>query len=85
VGAKRLRQRLDDLAAAPSLAAMRALPGGCHELRGDLAGLLALKLDGGRRLVIKPNHNPTPAKDDGGLDWTKVTKIVVTAIEDYLG
>lgn len=82
-GVKKLRRRLDDLAAAPNLEAVRNLPGRCHELKGDLAGSLGIDLDGGRRLVIRPTSIPAPTKDDGGLDWTKVTRITVTAIKDY--
>lgn len=83
VGAKKLRRRLDDLAAAPTLAVMRTLPGRCHELKGDLDGHLAMDLDGGRRLVFKPAHDPVPSKEDGGLDWSRVTAVCVTQIGDY--
>ena len=84
-GAKKLRVRLDDLTAAGTLDAMRHLPGHCHELKGNLAGHLALDLDGGRRLVFRQAHNPLPLKDDSGLDWKRVTAIVVTEIGDYHG
>ena len=82
-GAKKLRRRLDDLAAASTLAVMRNLPGRCHELKDDLDGHLAMDLDGGRRLVFKPAHDPVPSKDDGGLDWSRVTAVCVTQIGDY--
>lgn len=82
-GAKKLRSRLDDLAAASTLAVMRNLPGRCHELKGDLKGQLAVDLDGGRRLVFKPAHDPVPSKEDGGLDWSRVTAVCVTQIGDY--
>jgi proteic killer suppression protein len=81
--AKKLRRRLDDLAAASILSMMKVLPGRCHELKGDLAGHLAMDLDGGRRLVFRPADDPIPTKDDGGLDWSRVTAICVTAIADY--
>ncbi|MGB7723123.1 MAG: hypothetical protein WBL65_24710, partial [Bryobacteraceae bacterium] len=48
--AKRIRQRLDDLDAAASLEDFCFLPGRCHELTGDLDGLLSLDLDGPYRL-----------------------------------
>jgi plasmid maintenance system killer protein len=82
-GAKKLRRRLDDLAAAADLSVMRNLPGRSHELKKDLAGRLAVDLDGGRRLVFEPAHDPIPRKDDGGLDWSRVTAVRVTAIGDY--
>jgi plasmid maintenance system killer protein len=40
--AKKLRRRLDDLRAAPTLEVMRSLPGRCHELKGNRAAELAL-------------------------------------------
>ena len=64
---------------------MRNLPGRCHELRGDRVGTLALDLDGSIRLIIEPDHEPIPKKDDGGLDWNQVTQVRVTSIEDYHG
>lgn len=82
-GAKKLRTRLDDLAAASNLAVMQNLPGHCHELKGDLKGQLAVNLDGGRRLVFRPAHDPIPNKEDGGLDWSRVTAVCVTQIGDY--
>ena len=82
-GAKRLRQRLDDLAAAGCLEDMRTLPGRCHELKGDRAGQLAMDLDGGRRLTFEPATEPRPKKVDGGLDWRGVTSIRVVEVGDY--
>jgi proteic killer suppression protein len=82
VGAKKLRARLDDLAATTCLEEMRTLPGRCHELKRDRAGELALDLDGGCRLVFRPCE-PVPRKADGGLDWTNVTSIEITDIGDY--
>jgi proteic killer suppression protein len=82
-GAKKLRRRLDDLAAASTLAVMKNLPGRCHELTDDLKGQLAMDLDGGRRLIFRPDHDPVPCKDDGGLDWSRVTAVCVTGIGDY--
>lgn len=82
VGAKKLRARLDDLAAATCLEEMRTLPGGCHELKHDRAGELALDLNKGCRLIFRPCE-PVPRKADGGLDRTNVTSIEITDIEDY--
>jgi plasmid maintenance system killer protein len=85
VGFKRIRQRLDDLRDADTLDVMRTLPGGIHELKGDRAGQLALRLHGGYRLIIEPAGDPPPVKPDGGLDWTNVTAVRVMGIEDYHG
>lgn len=81
--AKKLRRRLDDLAAASALQVCRHLPGRCHELEGGLAGSLAMDLDGGYRLVFRPFHSPVPRKEDGGLDWGAVTSISIEAVDDY--
>lgn len=81
--AKKLRNRLDDLATASTLAVCRTLPGRCHELKGDRAGQLAVDLHGGFRLLFRPDHDPKPTKADGGLDWNQVTRIRVEGVQDY--
>ncbi len=80
--AKLTRRRLDDLRAAANLEVMRNLPGRCHELKGDRDGQLSLDLDGPYRLIFCPDHAPVPMKDDGGLDWSQVTAIVVLEVVD---
>jgi proteic killer suppression protein len=63
---------------------MRSIPAArCHELKQDRKGQLAVDLVHPQRLVFLPDHDPVPAKDDGGLDWTKVTQILVIEITDY--
>jgi plasmid maintenance system killer protein len=78
--AKLIRRRLDDLRAAPNLEVMRNLPGRCHELRGDRAGQLSIDLDGPYRLLFASAHNPQPNKPDGGLDWKRVTAILLVGV-----
>lgn len=77
----RLMRRLDDLRAASTLAAMRNLPGRCHELIGDKKGQLSLDVKHPLRLMFEPigegNHKP-----EGGLDWIKVTAVRILGIED---
>jgi len=80
--AKLIGRRLDDLKAAASLEVMRYLPGRCHELKGDRRGVLSLDLDGPYRLLFRPANNPVPSKADGGLDWQKVTAIILVGVED---
>lgn len=81
--ARKLRQRLDDLLAASSLAEVSKLPPArCHELVGDRAGQLSIDLDHPYRLILIPANDPTPLKEDGGLDWSKVTAIEIQGIED---
>lgn len=81
--AKKLQQRLSELAAAGVLEDMRKMPGHCHELKADRKGQLALNLVRLKRLVFSPDHKPTPTKPDGGLDWSKVSKIIILEVVDY--
>lgn len=84
--ANRLMQRLTELEAAETLEDMRRLPGArCHELKGERAGQLAVDLVHPRRLVFRPQHDPIPVKPDGGMDWTRVSTIIVLEIVDYHG
>lgn len=80
--AKKIRQRLDDLAAASNLDEMNSLPGRCHELKGDRHGQLSLDLDHPWRLIFVPADQPPALKTDGGIDWKNVRSVEITGIED---
>ena len=83
--AKKLSQRLDDLASVVNLEAMRSFSSAhCHELTGNRQGKLAIDLTLNHRIIFLPDHDPVPRKMDGGLDWIMITSIVIVAIgEDY--
>jgi len=81
VGARKLRARLADLAAAGSVRDLVA--GRPHPLKGDRAGEFALDLEGVKRLVFKSANDPVPFKEDGSIDWAKVTHICIVFIGDY--
>jgi hypothetical protein len=81
--AKLIKQRLGQLAAVDSLELMKTLPGNCHPLSQNLKGLLAISLVGKERLAFRPDHDPLPVLASGGLDWKRVTKIIVEDIGDY--
>jgi plasmid maintenance system killer protein len=82
--AKALQLRLAQMKAAGTLEDLGTIPGArCHELMGDRKGQLGVDLVHPKRLVFRPDHNPWPAKPDGGLDWQKVTQVVVVEIVDY--
>jgi proteic killer suppression protein len=81
VRAKRIGVRLQQLRVADTLHDLRSLTARVHELRGDLAGLVALDLDGPYRLLVEPAM--TDGQTDGPLDWSAVTAVVVTEITDY--
>ena len=82
--ARKVNQRLKDLTDADNLAIMKTIPAArCHELTGDRKDELAVDVSGNYRMIFEPNHEPKPKKEDGGLNWEKVTKIQINKIEDY--
>lgn len=81
--AQKIKMRLQDLEAASTLEEVRFLPGRCHELTGNRAGQLAMDLIHPYRLVFVPNHDPVPLKLDNGLDWKKVTSVLIVEVCDY--
>jgi len=82
--AKKIKQRIAELSSLECLEDVTKLPAlRCHELSGNRKGELAVWVSERYRIVFKPNHNPLPCKDDGGLDWKLVTKIVIIEVVDY--
>lgn len=81
--AKLIKRRLDNLMIARNLEEAGAVISSLHELKGNRAGTLSIKLRGGYRLIIAPADEPLPLKSDGGLDWRAVEAVVVKAVEDY--
>ncbi len=80
-----LKRRLATLAAVPTLADMRVLPGRCHELSADRAGQFAVDLWGPQRLIFEPDHKPCPRLPHGGIDQSKVTRIQILEVVNYHG
>jgi proteic killer suppression protein len=79
-----LGRRLEELGAADSLEDMGRLPAArCHELSGRRKGQLAVDLRHPFRLIFEPAQLPVPRRPDGGLDWSRVTEVVVLEIVDY--
>ncbi|GHT40572.1 hypothetical protein FACS189443_1110 [Planctomycetales bacterium] len=78
-----LRERLIQMTDAANLEVLRDFPGHWHELKGDRKGQLACSLLGRTRLVFTPANVPRPTKNDGGLDWSKVTAVINLEIIDY--
>lgn len=54
-----------------------------HQLEGGRAGQYAVDLVHPHRLVFKPNHDPLPRKEVGGIDTDQVTAITVIEVIDY--
>jgi len=79
--AGRLRQRLDDLRAAPNLGVMRQVKRS-QELKGDRRAR-SHSTSSTRTVSSSSRPNaPVPAKPNGGLDWDAVTAVRVLEIAD---
>ena len=84
--AKLIARRLTELAAAENLETLKKIPQlRAHELSGNRAGQISLDVKQPYRLLIIPDHEETPRKEDGGLDWQKITKVKVLGVEDIHG
>ena len=79
--ANMLRKRLADVGAAKSVATLPA--GKPHPLKGDRKGQYGVWLAAGNRLCLAPDHDPVPQLVAGGIDWSSVTKVIVTFIGNY--
>ena len=86
VCARLIQLRLNQLKAVENLNVVRSMPHmRCHELKGNMEGSLAVDLDHPYRLIFEPANEPMPRKNDGGLDWQRVTVIRILSVEDYHG
>jgi proteic killer suppression protein len=82
--AKLVKQRMDEFKAAVTLHDILLLPkANLHQLTQRYTGCLAVDISANYRIIIEPNHNPVPLKDDNGLDYKSVTKIKILEIVDY--
>lgn len=81
VGAKKITLRLQQMAAAPTLADMRSLPGRCHALLGDRAGSFAVDVHQPYRLIFRPTSMPTGAV--GPEEWGDIDSVTVIEVVDY--
>ena len=80
---RRICQRLAQLMAADNLETLRSLPQTrAHELAGDRAGQISVDVRHPYRLLLVPHEDEIPRKPDGGLDWTRVTKVKILGIVD---
>jgi plasmid maintenance system killer protein len=80
---RKITQRLAEIQAADNLEILHTLPQArAHELTGNRKGQISLDLKQPYRLIIIPDHEVCPRKEDGGLDWKKVTKVKILAVED---
>jgi len=81
--ARLIRRRLDELRAANTLAEISHLPPPrMHQLKGERQGQISLDLDHPYRLVITVANNPVPKKDNGSINLSKVTAVMILGVED---
>jgi proteic killer suppression protein len=81
--AKLIRQRLSELRAATTLADMWKLPAArCHELTGNLKGMVSLDLDGPYRLLVSPGGKGVKYRLDGSLVHESVTVVIIEGVRD---
>lgn len=90
-GAKRanlIKQRIAEIHAATSLEDLRNLPGPRLHQHSRMTGhkaVFSVDLDHPYRLLFEANHDPEPELPGGGVDWIKVTKILIKEITDPHG
>lgn len=80
---ERILLRLDQIAAAETLADLASLPQlRLHELKADRDEQISLDVKHPYRLLLVPDHEEIPRKLDGGLDHSQITQVVVLGIVD---
>ncbi|HQM99949.1 MAG TPA: type II toxin-antitoxin system RelE/ParE family toxin [Candidatus Hydrogenedentes bacterium] len=84
-----VKRRLYELHAAACLDELRYLPGPrLHQHsrnKGQKKAVFSVDLDHPYRLLFEAGHDPEPELPGGGADWTRVTRIIITGIEDPHG
>lgn len=86
--AKKIALRLQQLAAAESLAVYEKLDplARLHQLTGDRFEEFAVDISGNFRLLFRVLNDPMPRKEDGSeaIDRARVTKIMILELrKDY--
>ena len=81
--ARLIRRRLDEIRAANSLIDISHLPPPrMHPLKGEQQGQISLDLDHPYRLLITVANVPVPKKDNGSINLSKVTAVMVLEVKD---
>ena len=80
---RRILRRLDQIATAKTLTELSKLPQTrVHELKGERDEQISVDVKHPFRLLMIPDHEETPRKEDGGLDWGRITKVTIIEIVD---
>jgi plasmid maintenance system killer protein len=81
-----LKRQLAVIEGAANLAELWAIPQTrCHEMKGDRKGQISIDLVHPQRLYIRPDHDPVPQQEGGGLDRAAVTRVLIVDIDDPHG
>jgi len=82
--AEKVAQRINEIAAAPTLDDLYKLPpAGCHQLTADLKGKLAVNLVHPYRLIFEPLGEKDDIYTEGALDRRKVVGVRILGVGDY--
>jgi toxin HigB-1 len=54
-----------------------------HALERDREGEYALDLEGAKRIVFESANEPIPYRENGRVEWSKVTQVRIVFIGDY--
>ena len=81
--AKKIKNRLDDLAMVDNLQDAMHLPGRHHPLTGDRKGQFACDLEHPFRLIYEPANEPLPIDENKALIYKEVTIIEIIEVTDY--
>lgn len=80
---QKLQQRLMELKSAYNLDDISHVSfARCHPLTGNRKGQFSVDLKHPYRLLFIPANDPISNKEDGGLDWNRVTEIEIIEITD---
>ena len=81
---RRIAARLAVLKNARTLSMVPSTPPErLHPLRGKRKGQHAVDLVHPYRMILQPNHDPLPCREDGSLDIDQVTAITIIEVTDY--
>jgi len=81
---KKLVQRLNEIAAAPTLQSFCTLKSAeCHQLKGNRKGQFAAKLTGNVRLIFEPVLEDGVTGAGDAIDRSQAARIRVLEVEDY--
>ena len=84
VTADEIMERMAVLQAAPSLKEVSHLaPERRHKLKGKMKDMFAVDLDGGNRLIFKPEEDAVPDSKNVVTDLSNFTSITINAVGDY--